>query len=249
MSGGRHRAPASDMTLKGDIVLDFPSSTTTATRRRESTPTTDSVLARNRRQTTAGGDAAEVDIWVESGDSYVPLLPSSSNLPSPSESEFAPFVMDPPPSPPPKDIPPAPTISTLPSKGGFYSKSTSIAQARSHKSLKQLQGMHDHRQQPTRPLNWRDKGQEMARLRKKSATSAGLGLSIQQIIGTAATIAILTLGAVVYVSSRGKSAVVKHMQRREQILAASLAPTSSSIVRCLFCPRWPLEDPPKRSSG
>ncbi|GAA5963618.1 hypothetical protein JCM8115_002051 [Rhodotorula mucilaginosa] len=229
MSGGRHRTPASDMTLKGDIVLDFPSSITTATRRRESTPTTESVLARNRRQTAAGTDAAEVDIWVESRDSYVPLLPSSSNLPSPSESEFAPFVMDPPPSPPPKDIPPAPTISTLPSKGGFYSKSTSIAQARSHKSLKQLQGMHDHRQQPTRPLNWRDKGQEMARLRKKSATSAGLGLSIQQIIGTAATIAILTLGAVVYVSSRGKSAVVKHMQRREQILAASLAPTSSSI--------------------
>lgn len=234
MTGGRHRSPASEVTLKGDLILEFPSSITTATRQRESTPAAESSLARTRRPVTNNG-VADLDVWIESRDSYAPLLPSSSIAPSPTpspiDSDFGPFVTDAPPSPPPKDAQqPFPATSSLASKGGFYSKSTSIAQARSHKSLKQLQGVSDLRTGPARPLKWRDKGQEMARARKGSGTPAKLGITLRQVVGAVASMAVLSLGAVVYVNSRGKNAVVKHMQRREQVLAASLAPTSSSVV-------------------
>jgi histidinol-phosphate/aromatic aminotransferase/cobyric acid decarboxylase-like protein len=99
---------------------------------------------------------------------------------------------------------------------GFYSKSSSIAQARQHKQ---------------RNLNWRDKGQELARLRKKAASNQGL--TVQQIAGGAGTLAVLMLVVILWASRQGKSPVVKHMQRREQILAASLAPTAPRTVRCL----------------
>lgn len=234
MAGGRHRTPASDITLKGDLVLEFPSSITTATRQREVTPTSDSNLARTRRSAPPHEEPS-VDVWVESRESYAPLRPlSSGGSTSSTDSGYVAFATEAPPSPPPKDesagVSPFSSTSTLPSKGGFYSKSTSIAQARSHKSLKQLQGQPELRAPVERPLNWRDKGQEMARLRKKGASRAGVDVSLRQVVGVVASLAILSLGAVVYVNSRGKSAVVKHMQRREQTLAASLTPTSSSLV-------------------
>lgn len=133
----------------------------------------------------------------------------------------------PPPSPPPKDVlPPASSSSATGARGGFYSKSSSIKQAREYKST--LAGAPNATFEG-RPLQWRDKGQEMARLRKKAATDKSL--TMHQVAVGAGTLACLVLVVILWGSSRGKSPIVKHMQRREQILAASLAPTPPHVVR------------------
>lgn len=157
--------------------------------------------------------------------------PSPPAYKPPPEPDFsfptvASAAYSPPPSPPPKDVP------TPSAKGGFYSKSSSIKQAREYKSTlgagvapPVLEG---------RPLQWRDKGQEMARLRKKAATDKSL--TMQQVAVGAGTLACLVLVVILWGSARGKSPVVKHMERREQILAASLAPTPPHVVRLASLP-------------
>lgn len=207
-AGGRHRSPGSDFTLNGTTAISLPFSTTTATAERSSPPPNSAnhgPRARRPVQQTHNVET-EVDVWLVDPQSQ----PADAGQPDFSFPVISSAAYSPPPSPPPKDAP-APA-----SKSGFYSKSSSIAQARQHKQ---------------RNLNWRDKGQEIARLRKKAATNQGL--TLQQIASGAGTLAVLMLVVILWASRQGKSPIVKHMQRREQILAASLAPTAPNMVRTL----------------
>ncbi|BGP32302.1 hypothetical protein JCM10296v2_004083 [Rhodotorula toruloides] len=205
-AGGRHRSPGSEFTLNGTTAISLPFSMTTATAERSSPPPNSSnqgPRARRPVQQTHNVET-EVDVWL------VDPQPQAADAGQPDFSfpVISSSAYSPPPSPPPKDAP-APAA-----KSGFYSKSSSIAQARQHKQ---------------RNLNWRDKGQEIARLRKKAASNQGL--TVQQIAGGAGTLAVLMLVVILWASRQGKSPIVKHMQRREQILAASLAPTALNMAK------------------
>ncbi|GAA6001302.1 hypothetical protein JCM10207_006598 [Rhodosporidiobolus poonsookiae] len=152
---------------------------------------------RNRRPAAVQG-SPELDVWLE-----------HSQQSSPQPTFSFPAVSASPPLPPPKELPPTP-----PSKGSFYKNSSSIAQAR------------QHRGQPAK-LNWRDKGQELAKLRKKAAGEDDT-LSFKQIGLGAGGLALVVMVVILLASGRSKSPIVKHMERREQILAASLAPSTTA---------------------
>lgn len=226
MAAGRHRSPASDFTLQGDTAFVMPSSSTTS--RRSSPPASSSNDGPRARRPAPVHDASELDIRF---DMPPPSPPAATVRKVTPEPDFAfPTVTSaaysPPPSPPPKDVPPPSSSSATATKGGFYSKSSSIKQAREYKST--LAGPSNATFEG-RPLQWRDKGQEMARLRKKAATDKSL--TMHQVAVGAGTLACLVLVVILWGSSRGKSPIIKHMQRREQILAASLAPTPPHVVR------------------
>ncbi|BGP48290.1 hypothetical protein JCM10450v2_004162 [Rhodotorula kratochvilovae] len=218
MSGRRHRSPGSEVTLKGDAGVAFPFSTSTG---RSSPPAPANGDGPRSRRPAAIHDSSELDIRF---DAPPPSPPARQQQQQPDFSfpTVSSAAYSPPPSPPPKEAPPTAA------KGGFYSKSSSIKQAREYKSTL---GNGGSLATPNtgRPLQWRDKGQEMARLRKKAATEQGY--SVQQIAVGAGTLAALVLVVILWGSTRGKSPIVKHMQRREQILAASLMPTPPHVVK------------------
>ncbi|GAA5820164.1 hypothetical protein JCM11251_005510 [Rhodosporidiobolus azoricus] len=192
----RHRNPGSSFTLNGATAITMPFSTA-----RSSPPSpTDGSGPRNRRPAVVQG-SPELDVWLE-----------HSQPTSPQPTFSFPSVGSSPPSPPPKDLPPTPSKT---GGGGFYSKSSSIAKAREHRS-----------QSPTK-LNWRDKGQDLAKLRKK-AMSQEETVSMQQIAAGAGALAFIVMFVIIFASGRTKSPIVKHMERREQILAASLAPSNTA---------------------
>lgn len=219
MAGGRHRNPGSDVTFKGgDTPFALPFSTSTG---RSSPPAASAFNGEGprARRPVAMNDSSELDIRYDMHDISPTTQQPDFSFPTVSSAAYSP-----PPSPPPKEAPP---VLAKKGAGGFYSKSSSIAQAREHKSARQGPLHHQHQQAP----QWRDKGQELARLRKKAASDKGL--SMQQIVAGAGTLAVLVLVVVLWGSSRGKSPLVKHMQRREQILAASLMPSPPGIVRSI----------------
>ncbi|GAA5823411.1 hypothetical protein JCM3770_000730 [Rhodotorula araucariae] len=217
MSGRRHRSPGSEVTLNGEASLAPPFSTSTS--RRSSPPAPLNGTGPRSRRPAAIHDSSELEIRFDAPPPSPPAhQPQQPDFSFPTVASAA---YSPPPSPPPKDAPPTTA------KGGFYSKSSSIKQAREFKST--LGSGSVATSGPGRPLQWRDKGQEMARMRKKAATEQGF--SMQQIAVSAGTLAALVLVVILYGSARGKSPIVKHMQRREQILAASLMPTPPHVVK------------------
>ncbi|GAA6040235.1 hypothetical protein JCM8097_004198 [Rhodosporidiobolus ruineniae] len=153
---------------------------------------------RNRRPAVVQG-SPELDVWLDH---------SQPTSPQPTFS-FPTVSSNSPPALPPKDLPPTPI-----KKGSFYKNSSSIAKARAARS-------------PPAKLNWRDKGQDLARLRKKAMSDDG-GLSVQQICAGAGALAFVVMVVIIFASGRGKSPIVKHMERREQLLAASLAPSNTA---------------------
>ncbi|GAA5885976.1 hypothetical protein JCM6882_004219 [Rhodosporidiobolus microsporus] len=193
----RHRNPGSSFTLNGATAITMPFSTA-----RSSPPSpTDGSGPRNRRPAVVQG-SPELDVWLEQ---------SQPTSPQPTFSFPSVAASSAPPSPPPKDLPPTPAKSA----GGFYKNSSSIAKAREHRS-----------QSPTK-LNWRDKGQDFARLKKK-AMSQEETVSVQQIAAGAGALAFVVMVVIIFASGRGKSPIVKHMERREQILAATYAPSNTA---------------------
>ncbi|GAA5996510.1 O-fucosyltransferase family protein [Rhodotorula paludigena] len=217
MAGGRHRNPGSEVTFKGgDTPFALPFSTSTG---RSSPPAASAFNGEGprARRPAAMNDSSELDIRYDMHDISPTTQQPDFSFPTVSSAAYSP-----PPSPPPKEALP---VLAKKGAGGFYSKSSSIAQAREHKSARQGPLHHQHQQAP----QWRDKGQELARLRKKAASDKGL--SMQQIVAGAGTLAVLVLVVVLWGSSRGKSPLVKHMQRREQILAASLMPSPPGITK------------------
>ncbi|GAA5850377.1 hypothetical protein JCM8547_001852 [Rhodosporidiobolus lusitaniae] len=157
----------------------------------------DANAPRNRRPAVVQG-SPELDVWLEQ---------SQPDSPQPTFS-FPAVTSSSPPSPPPKDHPPPPA------KGGFYKNSSSIAKAKAQRA-------------PPAKLNWRDKGQDLARLRKKAA-GADDTLSVQQIAAGAGALAFVVMVVILFASGRSKSPIVRHMERREQILAVSLPVSSTS---------------------
>ncbi|GAA6060107.1 hypothetical protein JCM10212_003515 [Sporobolomyces blumeae] len=140
----------------------------------------------------------ELDVWyqppaIDHGPSTPPFSQPSFSFPTASSSP-------PPPSPPPKE-PPKRTK-------GFYKNSSSIAHARSV-TLGQK-------------MNWRDKGQDLAAMRKK-ALAQNDGVKVSYIATGAGAFALVLM--VVVLMSTNKSPTVAHMKRREVELAAALAPT------------------------
>jgi hypothetical protein len=79
-------------------------------------------------------------------------------------------------------------------------------------------------------MNWRDKGQDYAALRKKNLSQEN-GIKVSQI---ATGVGALALVAMVFVlMSTKKSPTIAHMKRREVELAAALAPTPVFSVSTL----------------
>ncbi|GAA5910465.1 hypothetical protein JCM8208_004484 [Rhodotorula glutinis] len=228
MAAGRHRSPASDFTLQGDTAFVMPSSSTTS--RRSSPPASTSTDGPRARRPAPVHDASDLDIRFDMPPPSPPAATAARKVTPEPDFSFPTVTSaaySPPPSPPPKDVlPPASSSSATGARGGFYSKSSSIKQAREYKST--LAGAPNATFEG-RPLQWRDKGQEMARLRKKAATDKSL--TMHQVAVGAGTLACLVLVVILWGSSRGKSPIVKHMQRREQILAASLAPTPPHVAK------------------
>ncbi|BGP16396.1 hypothetical protein JCM10213_004047 [Rhodosporidiobolus nylandii] len=193
----RHRNASAAFTLNGATAVDMPFSTA------RSTPPSpgDGEGPRSRRPAPVE-HSPELDVWLDdSGASSPATQQPTFSFPTVSSNS--------PPAVPAKELPPA-----LPPKGSFYKNSSSIAQARQHRGGPQK-------------LNWRDKGQDLARLKKK-ALSDDESLSVQQIAAGAGAIAFVVMVVILWASSRSKSPIVKHMERREQILAASLAPSISA---------------------
>lgn len=159
------------------------------------------------RRPAAVVGSPELDVWLDRDQGPSPTQPSFS---------FPPVTSSAPP-PPPKDHPPS-----TPPKGGFYKNSSSIAKAKERRAPGTTA-------QPAK-LNWRDKGQDLARLRKKTLGN-GSAFSIPQLLAGAGGAALVLFLLVTLSKGRSKSPIVKHMERREQILAATLAPTTSPTVR------------------
>jgi hypothetical protein len=204
----RHRTGGSSVTLNGAVALPFSTARSTPPSPGEGAP-------RIRRPAVVQG-SPELDVWL---DRDQPPSPSSIQ---PTFS-FPAVTSSTPPSPPPKDSPPS-----TPAKGGFYKNSSSIAKAKEHRTPASTQ--------PAK-LNWRDKGQDLAKFRRKNSLNSGeKTLSIPQIVAGAGGIAVVIMLLIVFANGRGKSPIVKHMERREQILAATLAPTTTPGVRCSFSP-------------
>lgn len=154
----------------------------------------------------AARTSPDLDVW------YQPPPGSGSASPIDQQPTFSfPTASSspPPPSPPPKELPKK-------SSGGFYKNSSSIAHARSATVGAKM--------------NWRDKGQDYAALRKKSLAKEN-GLKVSKI---ATGVGALALVAMVFVLvSTKKSPTIAHMKRREVELAAALAPTPVYSVRRL----------------
>lgn len=147
----------------------------------------------------AARTSPDLDVWYQpppgSGESS-PLALQQPTFSFPSASSSPP-----PPSPPPKETPSKPS-------GGFYKNSSSIAHARSATIGAKM--------------NWRDKGQDYAALRKK-AMSQENGIKVSHIATGAGALALVIM--IVVLTSTSKSPSIAHMKRREVELAAALAPT------------------------
>ncbi|GAA5984875.1 hypothetical protein JCM11641_005448 [Rhodosporidiobolus odoratus] len=190
----RHRNPGSTFTLNGATAVTFPISTA-----RSSPPPSGASVGPRARRPAAVEGSPELEIWLDSPPSSSSPTSQQPTFSFPTVSSNSPAAL------PPKELPPTPT------KGSFYKNSSSIAKAR------------QNRQQPAK-VNWRDKGQDFAKLRKK-ALSDQESLSVQQIAAGAGALAFVVMVVIIFASGRSKSPIVKHMERREQILAASLAPS------------------------
>ncbi|GAA5894253.1 O-fucosyltransferase family protein [Sporobolomyces salmoneus] len=144
----------------------------------------------------AARTSPDLDVW------YHPSTSSGDSTPIDQQPTFSfptASASPPPPSPPPKE-----TVK----KTGFYKNSSSIAHARSATIGAKM--------------NWRDKGQDYAALRKK-ASSQEDGIKASYV---ATGVGALALVAMVFVLvSTSKNPTVAHMKRREAELAAALAPT------------------------
>lgn len=155
----------------------------------------------------AARTSPDLDVWYQpppgSGESS-PLALQQPTFSFPSASSSPP-----PPSPPPKETPSKPS-------GGFYKNSSSIAHARSATIGAKM--------------NWRDKGQDYAALRKK-AMSQENGIKVSHIATGAGALALVIM--IVVLTSTSKSPSIAHMKRREVELAAALAPTPVYSVRSI----------------
>ncbi|GAA5979773.1 hypothetical protein JCM5350_002044 [Sporobolomyces pararoseus] len=140
----------------------------------------------------------DLDVW------YQPPPGSGGSTPVDQQPTFS-FPLasasPPPPSPPPKE-------PVKKSSSGFYKNSSSIAHARSATIGAKM--------------NWRDKGQDYAALRKK-AMSEESGIKVTQIATGVGAFALVAMVFVLLTTQ--KSPTIAHMKRREVELAAALAPT------------------------
>ncbi|GAA5866862.1 hypothetical protein JCM1840_004293 [Sporobolomyces johnsonii] len=191
----RHRPPTASITLDGAGLFAFPIAPA-------ATSTADPLPSNGPRPRRPAVPSPEIGVWYQDSDSG----DSSSRGISPqpifsfpaTNTSSSPSL----PSPLPKDLPPKST-------GGFYKNSSSIAHAR--------------KATVSAKLNWRDKGQDYAALRKQALGKGGDGMRVSQIAAGAGTLAVVIM--IVVLMSTSKSPSVKHMERREQELAAALRPS------------------------